>query len=220
MEWGALAERAEERHRDGLARLPGEADARQRQLTRVANAAWAAGLSLLMEGRRDEAGTWLRESAARYRESFADAPLGSWGRLIATLKSRLLAGDWEAAVEDAEWALAQGPAAAESPIGRYAAALALLVLGDDREAGRLVESLRLEAEHRFPPSVGDALAALATRNRGLYAEALKRILESFEARSPGEFLEDVPVADTAAVLEVLARQRGLSVGPASSLLPA
>ena len=220
MDWSALAERAEERHRDGLARLPDEADARQRQLTRVANAAWAAGLSLLMDGRREEAAAWLREAAARYRESFAGAPPGSWGRLIATLKSRLLARDWGAAVEDAAWVLAQGPAAAESPIGRYAATLALLVLGEDREAGRITESLRLEPDERFPRAVSDALAGLVVGDLELYAGALSRVLMSFEARSREEFLEDVPVADTVAVLEVLARQRGLAAGPSSSLMPA
>lgn len=215
-----LAGRAEERHRDGLARLPDEPDARQRQLTRVANAAWAAGLSRLMEGRRDEASTWLREAAARYRESFAGAPPGSWGRLIGILKARLLARDWEGAVEDASWSLAQGPAAAESPIGRYAAVLALLVLGEDREAGRLAQNLRLEPEERFPPAVADALAGLAARDPELYAGALARVLASFEARAREDFLEEVPVADTVAVLEALARQRALAAGPSSSLLPA
>ncbi len=221
MEWSALAERAEERHRDGLSRLPDEPDARQRQLTRVANAAWAAGLSLLMEkGWSEETAGWLREAAARYRESFADAPPASWGRLIATLKSRLLARDWDEAVEDAGWALAQGPAAGESPIGRYAAVLALLVLGEDREAGRIAETLRLEPEELFPTAVADALAGLAARDLELYAGAVSLVLASFEARSREEFLEDVPVADTVAVLEVLARQRGLAAAPSSSLLPA
>ena len=217
MEWRALAERAEERYRDGLERLPDEPDARQRQLTRVANAAWAAGLSLLMESRGDEAAAWLREAATRYRESFADAPPGSWGRLIAILKSRFLAKDWDAAVEDARWALAQGPAAAESPIGRYAAVLALLVLAEDGQAARLAAMLRGEPEERFPGAVADALAALAGRDAALYADSVARTLQLFE--SQGAFLEGVPVADTVMALEALARPRGLAVHPESKLVP-
>ena len=40
--------------------MPEDGDERQRQLTRMGNAAWAAGLSLLMAGRREEAAAWLR----------------------------------------------------------------------------------------------------------------------------------------------------------------
>ena len=46
-DWEERAARARERYEDGAARLPEEADERQRQLTRMGNAAWAAGLSLL-----------------------------------------------------------------------------------------------------------------------------------------------------------------------------
>lgn len=218
MNWVALGERAEERYRDGLERLPGEPDARQRQLTRTGNAAWAAGLCLLMEGRADEARAWLVRAAERYRESFADAPPGSWGRLIGALKALLLAGDGDGAIEAARWSLAQGPGCSDSPIGRYAAALALLVLGDDAEAARLVATLRAEPAEAFPRPVADALAALAARDRALYEDALARTLASFEVRDA--YLEDVPVADTVSVLEELAAPRGLAVRPCSPLLPA
>ena len=217
MDWGALAERAEQRYRDGLERLPVEADARQRQLVRVANAAGAAGLCRLMEGRRDDSKTWLVRAAERYRESFADAPPGSWGRPIGAVKARLLAGDWDGARADARWSLEQDPGRAESPIGRYAAVLALLVLGKDEEAGRVAAGLRQEPEDAFPRAVADALAAVATRDRPLYEDALQRVLESFETRDA--YLEDVPVADTVIVLEKLAAPRGLAIRPASRLLP-
>ena len=51
--WAAHLEREERRYRDGEARLgdAADADARQRQLTRLGNAAGGAGLALLMQGR-------------------------------------------------------------------------------------------------------------------------------------------------------------------------
>ena len=50
-------EREVQRYRDGDTRLPDEtdADSRQRQLTRMGNAAGGAGLAFLMADRREEA---------------------------------------------------------------------------------------------------------------------------------------------------------------------
>ena len=62
------------RYADGEARLPEDPDARQRQLTRMGNAAGGAGLALLMAGRGDEASEWLHRAAERYRESIDGAP--------------------------------------------------------------------------------------------------------------------------------------------------
>ena len=83
-DWAAHLERELARYEDGESRLPAadDADARQRQLTRLGNAAGGAGLALLMQARADEAGEWFHRAAARYRESFADAPPNSWGRPI------------------------------------------------------------------------------------------------------------------------------------------
>ncbi len=60
--WDAHVEREIGRYEDGEARLPGlvDADDRQRQLTRMGNAAGGAGLALLMDGRRDEAAIVVR----------------------------------------------------------------------------------------------------------------------------------------------------------------
>ena len=66
----------------------------------------------------------------------------SWGRPIGAIKSRLIAGDREGALEDARWALEAGAAESESPIGRYAAALAHLVRGEDEKAGALAVGAR------------------------------------------------------------------------------
>jgi hypothetical protein len=217
VDWEAHAEREEERYRDGLERMPDDPDGRQKQLVRIAMAAGGAGLARLMQGRRGEAAGWFARSAERYRESFDHAPPESWGRLIGVVKSRVLAGDWEGAADDAGWALEQGPGEAASPIARYAAALAALVLGEDERAGALAGGLQGEPEDAFPRAVADAVVALAGGEAQAYAEALTRVLESFESREA--YLEDIPVADTVLVLEAFAEQRGLAVRPVSPLLP-
>jgi hypothetical protein len=215
--WNEHLQREQARYRDGEARLPDapDADTRQRQLTRMGNAAGGAGLALLMEGRATEAAEWFGRAAERYRESFADAPPGSWGRLIGAVKARVLAGDWDGARNEAAWALAQNPGEAESPIGRYAGCLALLVLDRDVEARPLASSLRELGD--FPHDVGDALATLSAEDLLGYTEAIEAVLESFESRE--EYLEDVPVADTVIVLQAFAERRGIAAELSSPLLP-
>jgi tetratricopeptide (TPR) repeat protein len=210
VDWAERAQRAIERYEGGETR-----GLDQRQLTQLGNAAWAAGLSLLMAGRRDEAAEWLRRAAERYRESWPDAPPGSWGRPIGAMKALLLAGD--DASDAARWALDAGAEGAESPIGRYAAALALLVLGRNVEARTVASTLRERDD--FPHDVADALTTIAGLDRVEYLVAVEDVLDSFERRE--EFLEDVPVADTVLVLQLLAAQRDVAVDlPASERLPA
>jgi hypothetical protein len=168
-----------------------------------------------MAGRSDEASDWLHRAAERYRESMADAPPGSWGRPIGAMKALVLAGDWDAAEEAARWALELGAAEADSPIGRYAGSLALLVLGRDTEARPMADSLRERDD--FPGDVADALATLAASDLLGYVEAVESVLESFETRE--EYLEDMPVADTVLVLQALAAKRGIVAELASPLLP-
>jgi hypothetical protein len=217
MDWEQHCEREEARYADGLARLPSDSDGRQKQLVRIAMAATGAGLARLLQGRRAEAAGWLARSAERFRESWVDAPPGSWGRLIGAVKARVLAGDWEGADADAGWTLEQRPAESESPIGRYAAVLALIVLGRDDEAGVLAEGLRAEPEDAFPRPVADALAGLAVGDGDVYRDGVGRVLVSFEERDA--YLEDIPVADTVIVLEALAAHRGLAAGLTSPFLP-
>jgi tetratricopeptide (TPR) repeat protein len=218
-DWKDHAEREAGRYRDGEARLPdaADADSRQRQLTRLGNAAYGSGLALLMAGRSGEAAEWLARAAERYRESFADAPPESWGRPIGALKARVIARDWDAAREEARFALDAGAADSDSPIGRYAAALAFLALGEDDQARLHADAIRTRDD--FPEAVGNALAYIAAgTDRIGYVEAIEDVLESFETR--GEHLEDVPVADTVLVLQALAEKRDLAVELASPLLPA
>jgi tetratricopeptide (TPR) repeat protein len=191
-------------------------DARQRQLTRMANAAAGAGLALLMAGRRDEAAEWFRRAAERYRESYAHAPPGSWGRPIGAIKARILAGDRAGAESEARWALAERATEADSPIGKYAGCLALLVLGRWDEARVLADDLR--THEGFPRDVADALASVSADDPVGYTEAIESVLKSFETRD--EYLEDLPVADTVIVLQSFAAKRGIEVELESPLLPA
>jgi hypothetical protein len=215
--WAEHFARETERYRDGDSRLSDapDADTRQRQLTRLGNAAGGAGLALLMQDRPAEAAEWFARAADRYRESFADAPPGSWGRLIGAVKVRLLAADWDGARRDADWALEQHPGESESPIGRYAACVALLVLERDHDARHLAGSIRERDD--FPHDVADALATVAAHDRVGYIEAVEHVLDSFETRD--EYLEDIPVADTVIVLQTLAERRALAADLESALLP-
>jgi hypothetical protein len=217
VDWAEHARREDERYRDGEARLPDaeDQDARQRQLTRMGNAAGGAGLARLMAGNTNDARDWFARAVARYRESYELAPPGSWGRPIAILKARILAGDWDGAEADARWTLEEGAAEAQSPIGRYAATLALLVLGRDQEACVLADGLRTHDD--FPAPVVDALAFIAAKDPVAYLEAIEAVLESFETRE--DYLEDIPAADTVLVLQALAAGRELDAELSSPLLP-
>jgi hypothetical protein len=211
-DWDGLQQRARERYEDGEARLPDDPDARQKQLTRMGNAAGAAGLAALMAGA--DGREWFARAAERYRESWEHAPPGSWGRPIGAIKARVLAGDWDGAEADARWALEAGAGEAESPIGRYAAALAYLVLGDDLAARVEGDALLYED---FPQHVADAIRFIALKDVSGYTKAVEDVLESFETRD--EYLEDVPVADTVLVLQALAGRREMAAELESALLP-
>jgi len=195
MDWRELYGRAAARYAAGETR---ELD--ERQLVQLANSAWAAGLSLFMDGDREGAAKWLRRSADRYRESWdAGGAPDAWGRLLGALQALLIGG--EDASHTARWALEAGAADAESPIGRYAGVLALLVLGRDEEAAALTGTLG----DGFPDDVADALSALARRDTARYRRAVDAVRRWFEEREA--FLEDVPVPDTALALDVLAASR-------------
>jgi hypothetical protein len=207
MNWIPTAEakksRFEEQH--------GELD--ERSIVRKGNTAYAAALALLMAGDADSA-EWFKRAAATWRESWNGGE--SWGRPIGALKASLLAHDEVAVEELAPWALSLGTATAESPIGRYAAALALLALERWPEARHVAESLRERDD--FPRDVADALAYIAAHDVVGYIEAVESVVDSFETRD--DYLEDIAVADTALVLQELARRRGIEHAlPASPVLP-
>ena len=210
MNWLALAD--EKRARYELQH--GEED--ERAIVRRGNVAYAAGLALLMA--HDEgAAEWLRRAAAHWRASWDLGPgIDAWGRPVGAIKASLLAGDDGAAGHLARWALDLGATTSASPIGRYAATLALLVLEDWPDARHMAESL--QARDDFPADVADALAFVSAHDPVAYTEAVESVVASFETRS--DYLEDVPVADTALVLDHLAARRGIAHPlPASPTLP-
>ncbi len=62
-----------------------------------------------------------------------------------------------------------------------------------------------------------AIAALGRRDRDGYRRALEAIVADFERRD--DHLTGVAIADTAVVLEALARPRGMEVRPRSATMP-
>jgi hypothetical protein len=188
----------------------------ERSLVRRGNTAYAAGLALLMVPSA-EATTWFRRAAESWRRSWELAGAGAWGRPVGVLKAALLAGDEPATLAYADWAIRLDGAQQASPIGRYAAALALLARSRFEHARRVAAPLR--GAEDFPNDVAEALEGLAVGDAGRVQEAVASVVASFEGRTA--YLEDVAVADTALVLHVLAKRRGLALElPASSVLPA
>lgn len=210
VDWKALATEKRARYESPH----GELD--ERAVVRLGNVAYAAGLALLMAGSPDAA-SWLRRAADRWRESWdlGDAD-DAWGRPVGALKAVLLAVDEGALSQLAEWTLTLAVERAPSPIGRYAAALALLATGDGGKAEE--QAAWLSARDDFPHDVADALVAIAFRDEQQLRRSLASVVESFEERD--DYLEDVAVADTALALARLARRRGLAAElPSSPVLP-
>ncbi len=210
MQWEERFQRERARYDDGMRRL------RPEQLVRLGNAAYGAGLCLLML-ERDEAREWLARAAIRWRESWDYAAPDAWGRPVGVLKAALLARGTDASEEYARWVLFEtGAAEAESPIGRYAATLACLAVDRDGQAFLLAEELR--ARDDFPRAVANALFAISSRDKEAFAAALESVLVSFETRT--DYLEDVPVADTVLALNELAGNWNVRVDlRASPVLP-
>lgn len=205
MDWAAKLAWAEAEHTERIERGPAAGERPDLHAAGVANASWAAGLAAAMLGDAGRRRQLLRRAAEEYRSSWGIAPAGSWGRPIAAVRCRLLAPDLEGARADSEWTLAEGAAGADGPFGRYAAALALLVLGAEKEAFAVSSSLR--EDDAFPADVAEALVAVASRDGAAFAGACRDVLRSFEERDA--YLEDVRVADTVMVLQELASLRGL-----------
>jgi hypothetical protein len=193
---------------------PGDLD--ERALVRLGNVAYAAGLALLMADSA-AAAPWLDRAAARWRESCdRGAATDAWGRPVGALKAALLAGDEQSVDELALWTLSLEPLDAASSIGLYAATLALLALGRFGEAA--APGATLCGRDDFPDDVAAALTAIAAGDHARLSAAVDSVVRSFETRHA--FLEDVAVADTALVLQALARRRGLDCElPPSALLP-
>jgi len=169
--------------------------------------------ALLLAGDAEPARSLLAEAAALYRQSWVQAPPRAFGRLVGMLKATLLAaGDTR---EGAAYVRAAIPEP-DSASSWYAAGLAALVLGDDEAAAHAATGMRDDSESFA--RAADAVDALARRDAGSYAAAVRAIVADFESRS--EHLTGVPIADTALMLERLAAERGIAAGPDSPLAPA
>ena len=118
----------------------------------------------------------------------------------------MLGGNARAAAEEVRATLEHDPDAAGSPVASYVLAVAALVVGDDDAVPALAEVMvpRGGAFER----TADAVRALADGDRDAYASALAAIEADFAARD--EHLTGVAIADTAIMLELIARERGLA----------
>src|SRR4051812_34131852 len=175
----------------------------------------AEGHRRLIHGDHAGARDALGRAAERYRASWEAAGPTAYGRLIGLLKARLLSGD--DATADARYVLAElrPDAAGESAVAAYAATMAALALGDDDGALATAPAMRTGSDAFM--RTADALEALASRDQAGYDRAVAAIVADFEARDA--HLTGVPIADTALMLDVLARPRGMARLPASAVLP-
>jgi hypothetical protein len=189
------------------------------RLLREAIAREADAHRLLLAGNASEAHQAVVEAMVLYRRSWEAAPPRAYGRLVGMLKAAVLAGEGRAPAAYARRALGSE---GDSPTSWYAIGIAALIEEDDALAIAAARGMReraaeLDAGAEAFERTAEAIAALAYRNAGRYADALRAILADFEARD--EHLTGVAIADTALMLERLAAARGIASGARSPLLP-
>ena len=112
--------------------------------------------------------------------------------------------------------LAPEAAGDPTPPAGYALAVAALVAGDDDAAIRFAGAMRGASDAH--DRTADAVTAIARGDAAAYRGAVAAIVDDFAARD--EHLTGVPIADTAAMLEAIASERGLGAGLHGPLLPA
>ncbi len=174
----------------------------------------------LLGGEERAARQAFAAAAELYRQSWEAAPPGSYGRLVGMLKSAVLAGggEVEAGGGEVEAHYVRSELADEedgSPTASYAQAIAALIVGDDGAAKRSAVAMRAGSD--VFERTADAIAALADRDRDAFEQSLRAIVKDFEARD--QLLTNVPVADTALMLERLAERRGMQANVESPMLP-
>lgn len=170
--------------------------------------------AMLLAGEAQAAAAVYRRAAETYRASWALAPPKSYGRLVGLLKASVLAGNGADAAREVRAILAADADAAGSPVASYVLAAAALIAGDDEAVAPLADVMqpRGGAFER----TATALRALAAGDGEAYAAAAQAIADDFAARE--EHLTGVAIADTAIMLEIVARQRGLAAGLESPLV--
>lgn len=183
-----------------------------RALLREAIALEAGAQQALLRGDAAVSRERFGAAAERYRASWEAAPPGGFGRLVGMLKAAVLAGHGG---EEAAYARERLGDACDSPPGCYALAIAALVQGDDGAAVDAAAGMQTEDPAFTRTAV--AIDALARGDGAGYSAAVRGIVADFEEREV--HLTGVPFADTAVMLERLARPRGLAARPASALMP-
>lgn len=192
--------------------MPDVAEPDHRALLREAIRQEASAQQALLRGDAAVSRERFAAAAALYRASWDVAPPRSFGRLVGMAKAGVLAGHGG---EEAAFVRGALGDSCDSPPGCYALAIAALVQGDDEAARHAAAGMRTE-DPAFNRTAA-AIDALAREDADGYEAAVRGIVADFESRDA--HLTDVPFADTAVMLERLARPRGLAVRPASALMP-
>lgn len=177
-----------------------------RELMIAAIAAEGVAHAALVRGDREGSRAAYADAVEKYRASWALAPPKSYGRLVGLLKAAVLGGDSVAAATEVRDALEGDENAGGSPVASYVLAVAALILGDDAAVAPLADMM--EPRGGAFERTATALRALAVADGPAYAEAVAAIEADFAARD--EHLTGVEIADTAIMLELIARERGLA----------
>jgi hypothetical protein len=190
-------------------------DGEHRELMIAAIATEGEAHTALLAGDVDAARDGYARAVEQYRASWALAPPKSYGRLVGLVKAGVLGGQPATAAIEVRAALKDDPDAAGSPVASYALAVAALIDGDDDAVAALADVMvpRGGAFER----TATAMRALAAGDGEAYAAALAEIEADFAARD--EHLTGVAIADTAIMLELIARERGLAARIESPLVP-
>lgn len=191
-------------------------DGPHRDLMLQAIAREGAAHRAALAGEREAAVTAYAAAVELYRRSWEIAPPKSYGRLVGLLKASVLGGAAEQGAAYVRGQLTAEAAGEPSPTAGYVLAVAALVAGDDDGATRFAGAMRGASDPH--DRTADAIAALAARDGSAYRAAVEAIVADFTSRD--EHLTGVAIADTAAMLEVLAAARGSSAELRGPLLPA
>jgi hypothetical protein len=189
-------------------------DGEHRDLMIAAIAAEGEAHAALLAGDSEAAGAAYARAVDGYRASWALAPPKSYGRLVGLLKAAVIGGGAGPAADEVRAALDGDPDAAGSPVASYVLAVAALVAGDDDAVAPLADVM--EPRGGAFERTATALRALAAGDGAAYAAAATAIEADFAARE--DHLTGVAIADTAIMLELIARERGLAAGLDSPLV--
>ncbi|MGZ4271215.1 MAG: hypothetical protein ACXVSX_18645 [Solirubrobacteraceae bacterium] len=167
-------------------------------------------------GDREAAQVGYAEAVELYRRSWEIAPPKSYGRLVGLLKASVLGGAGAQGAAYVRGQLAAEAAGEPSATAGYVLAVAALVARDDDGAVRFAGAMR--GGSGAHDRTADAIEGLARGDDAAYRAAVEAIVADFAGRD--EHLTGVPIADTAAMLEAIADERGRAAGLRGPLLPA